>query len=104
MAANGALFDTLLAHANIDRARTRLLVAEKGATAARLLPEVLFVHGDADENLLYQENPVALAEVLKTCGAPYVLQTYPGVGHATYDLGERAARALTDFFRRVFSL
>jgi hypothetical protein len=28
----------------------------------------------------------------------------PGVGHATYDLGKTAARAMTDFFRKVFAL
>jgi acetyl esterase/lipase len=84
--------------------RTALLVAEKGAAAAGLLPEVLFVHGDADENMLYEEDPVALSQVLDRCGASYAFQTYPGVGHATYDLRETAASGITDFFRRVFTL
>jgi dipeptidyl aminopeptidase/acylaminoacyl peptidase len=70
----------------------------------RLLPDVLFLHGDTDENVLYQEHPVALAEVLKSCGASYTFQTSPGVGHATYDLGETAARAMRDFFTKVFAL
>jgi dipeptidyl aminopeptidase/acylaminoacyl peptidase len=84
--------------------RTRLLIAERGAAAARLLPEVLFVHGDADENLLYRENPLALSEVLKGCGAPCTFATFPGIGHATYDLGEAAARPIAEFFRTCFML
>jgi dipeptidyl aminopeptidase/acylaminoacyl peptidase len=84
--------------------RTRLLIAERGLEAATLLPEVLFVHGDADENLLYEENPVTLAEVLKGCGARFAFANFPGVGHATYELGEAAARPIADFFRRCFSL
>lgn len=84
--------------------RTRLLIAEKGTAAARLLPEVLFVHGDQDENMLYTENPVALSKVLETCGGRFTFQTYPGVGHATYQLGETAARVIADFFCQAFSL
>jgi dipeptidyl aminopeptidase/acylaminoacyl peptidase len=84
--------------------RTRLLLAERGVEAATLLPEVLFVHGDADENLLYEENPVTLAEVLKSCGARFAFATFPGVGHATYELGEAAARPIADFFRNSFSI
>jgi enterochelin esterase-like enzyme len=50
--------------------------------ARRLLPEVLFLRDDTDENVLYQEHPVALAELLKSYDASYTFQTYPGVGHA----------------------
>lgn len=84
--------------------RTRLLLAERGLEAASLLPEVLFVHGDADENLLYEENPVTLAEVLKGCGARFAFATFAGVGHATYELGEAVARPIADFLRKCFSL
>jgi acetyl esterase/lipase len=83
---------------------TWLLVLERGAMARRLLPEVLFLHGDMDENILYQKHPVALAEILKSCGAAYTFQTYPGIDHATYDLSDRAARDTTDFFRQAFVL
>jgi hypothetical protein len=44
------------------------------------LPAVLFGHGDADENVLYQEHPVTLAEILQSCGASSTFQRYPGVG------------------------
>jgi dipeptidyl aminopeptidase/acylaminoacyl peptidase len=84
--------------------RTRLLAVERGSAVRRLLPEVLCVHGDVDDNLLYQDNPVALARVLNDCGASCTLQTFPGVGHATYELGEAAARPIADFFRRCFAL
>jgi acetyl esterase/lipase len=84
--------------------RTRLLAAEKAAAGSHLLPEVLFVHGDADENHLYSENPIALSRLLGGCGVPFAFQTFPGVGHATYQLGEEAARPITDFFRTRFSL
>ena len=47
---------------------------------------------------------MALAEVLKSCTVSYTMQTYTGVGHATYDLGDTAARALVDFFQQVFAL
>ena len=92
-----------LAH-NDPLNRTRLLVAMEGAKAGRLLPEVLFVHGDADENMLYKENPVALSQVLDSCGAENSFQTYKGVGHATYDLRETAAGDITRFFQRTFEI
>ena len=47
---------------------------------------------------------MALAEILKSCSAAYTFQTYPGVDHATYDLGDRAARDTTDFLRQAFVL
>ena len=84
--------------------RTRLLIGEKGRALASELPEVLFIHGDVDENMLYQENPVRLSGVLGPLGAKYSFQTYEGVGHATYQLGEVAAAALNAYFRRVFNL
>ncbi len=84
--------------------RTRLLVSQRGAEAGSLLPEVLFVHGDADENMLYEGNPVALSEVLKSSGARFSFQTFPGVGHATYDLREKASAPLAAFFKGAFGL
>ena len=83
--------------------RTRLLVAMEGAKAGRLLPSVLFVHGDADENMPYEENPVALSKVLDSCGAENSFQTYKDVGHATYDLRETAGD-ITRFFQRTFDI
>jgi hypothetical protein len=47
---------------------------------------------------------VALAEALKSCGASYAFQTYDGVEHTTYDLGETATRRRRDFFKKVFAL
>jgi hypothetical protein len=32
------------------------------------------------------------------------MQTYTGVGHATYDLGDTAARALGEVFQQVLAL
>ncbi|MCH8110291.1 MAG: prolyl oligopeptidase family serine peptidase, partial [Chloroflexi bacterium] len=84
--------------------RTRLLASQNGAKTAALLPEVLFVHGDMDENILFKENPIPLSKELDAIGGAYSFQTYQGVGHATYDLGERAAKDITDFFKRTFTL
>ena len=84
--------------------RTRLLASQNGTETASLLPEVLFVHGDVDENILFEENPIVLSKELDALGGAYSFQTYQGVGHATYDLGERAAKDVTDFFRRTFAL
>jgi hypothetical protein len=94
---------TTLAH-NDPRHRTWLLGLERGTMARRVLPATLFVHGKTDENVLYQEHPVALAEIRKSCGASYTFQTYAGIGHATYDLGDTAARAMGDFFQKVWAL
>jgi hypothetical protein len=55
--------------------RTWLQVLERGAMARRLLPAVLFLRGDTDENVLYQKHPVALAELLKSYDAAYTFQT-----------------------------
>lgn len=84
--------------------RTQMLVNQEGSNAANLLPEVLFVHGDADDHMLFEENPVALSKVLDSCGAKYSFQVYKGIGHATYDLGETAARDVTNFFKKTFAL
>ena len=84
--------------------RTRLLVDEKGRALASELPEVLFIHGDVDENMLYDENPIRLSNVLGPLGARYSIHTFKGVGHATYQLGETAANVLKGYFGRVFEL
>lgn len=84
--------------------RTRLLVEQKGRALASALPEVLFIHGDEDENMLYQENPVRLSHLLSPLGARFSFHTFKGVGHATYQLGDTAAKVLTDYFGKVFSL
>jgi len=84
--------------------RTKLLVEEKNKTLAKLLPEVLFIHGDEDENMLFQENPVRLSRVLKSCDASFSFHTFEGVGHATYALGDTAATVLANFFKKVFGL
>ena len=68
------------------------------------LPEVLFIHGDVDENMLYDENPIRLSNVLGPLGARYSIHTFKGVGHATYQLGETAANVLTGYFGRIFEL
>lgn len=92
-----------LAH-NDPLNRTRLLIAQQGQRAASLLPQVLFAHGDADDNVLYQENPGALSRELDACGAKCSFQTFKGVGHATYDLREAAAKPIADFFKKAFAL
>ena len=84
--------------------RTRLLVEQKGRALASALPEVLFIHGDEDENMLYQENPVRLSHLLSPLGARFSFHTFKGVGHATYQLGDTAAKVLTGYFGKVFSL
>ncbi len=53
--------------------------------------------------MLYQENPLALADTLEACGARYTFQTLAGVGHATYTLGEAAACPIAEFFRMAFT-
>ena len=50
-------------------------------------------------DVLYQENPVALAEALQSYGASYAFQIYAGVGYATYDLGKTATRGRGRFFQ-----
>lgn len=67
--------------------RTSLLIAELGdAAAAAALPPAFFLHGDADENILFDENPVALGKVLESCGAAHTFHTPAGVGHNVYGL------------------
>ena len=83
--------------------RIRKLLAEKGADAVDVLPEIGFFHGDQDENLLYNANPVAMAEVLEACGAKYLLKTYQGFGHATYEHGQPVADDIRSFFLRAFA-
>jgi hypothetical protein len=74
--------------------RTSLLIAELGdAAAAAALPPAFFLHGDADENILFDENPVALGKVLESCGAAHTFHTPAGVGHNVYGLPH--ARLLT---------
>ena len=83
--------------------RIRKLVTEKGSDAPDLLPEIGFFHGDQDENLLYAANPVAMAEVLEDCGAKYLLKTYKGIGHATYEHGQPVADDIKSFFLHAFA-
>ena len=84
--------------------RTRALIALRGAEEARaLLPDVRFFHGDQDENMLFDENPMALAAILESCGARHSFQTYEGVGHATYAMGEPVARDIAEFFQSALS-
>ena len=83
--------------------RIRKLLAEKGADAVDVLPEIGFFHGDQDENLLYNANPVAMAEVLEACGAKYLLKTYQGIGHATYEHGQPVADDIRSFFLHAFA-
>ena len=54
--------------------------------------------------MLYEENPLALSKVLEACGVVYSFKLYKGIGHATYALGETAARDITDFFKKAFVL
>ena len=82
--------------------RTQTLAKEYPGKAINLLPKVLFVHGDEDENMLYLENPIALSKVLDQWKADYSLHTFKGIGHATYDLGEIAARPIVTFFSKTF--
>ena len=84
--------------------RTRMLILERGEAAASLLPEVGFFHGDQDENMLYEGNPVALAAVLETCGARHTFYTYKGVGHATYAMGKPVAEDIKEFFSKAFGM
>jgi hypothetical protein len=67
------------------------------------VPCVIQCHGNGGY-VLYPENPVALSDLLGECGVPFAFQTFPDVGHATYQLGEAAARPIADFFRTRFCL
>ena len=82
--------------------RTRKLIAEKGVSVRALLPDVGFFHGDQDENLLYNAHPVAMAKVLDSCGSKYLLKTYKGIGHATYEYGQPVADDIRSFFLGAF--
>ena len=82
--------------------RTRKLIVEKGVSTRDLLPDVGFFHGDQDENLLYNAHPVEMAKVLDSCGAKYLLKTYKGIGHATYEHGQSVADDIRSFFLGAF--
>ncbi|MBM3925120.1 MAG: hypothetical protein FJ320_03915 [SAR202 cluster bacterium] len=84
--------------------RTRLLEDKMGKSLASQLPEVIFIHGDLDENMLYQENPVRLSHALSPVGARFTFHTFKGVGHATYALGDTAAQVVSGFFKKTFAL
>ena len=64
-------------------ARTRLLAAEQGRAVGRLLPEAFFFHGDEDDHMWYEPNPVALKEAIEAAGGTATLWTCQGVGHST---------------------
>jgi len=84
--------------------RTRILVEQRGQSLAELLPNVLFMHGDQDDHMPYKEHPVRLGEVMSPSGAEYTFHTFQGVGHATYALGDIAAKVLANFFKREYQL
>ena len=67
-------------------ARTRLLAAEQGRAVGRLLPEAFFFHGDEDDHMWYEPNPVALKEAIDAAGGTATLWTCQGVGHSTVRL------------------
>lgn len=83
--------------------RTRLLILQHGDAAGQMLPEVGFFHGEQDENMLYEGNAVALANVLKTCRAKYKLYKYEGLGHETYATGKPIAEDIRGFFQEALN-
>ena len=57
----------------------------------------MLIHGDADENVNYSENPVMLNKILLDAGANSKLNPLAGVGHATYDHGEELGLIIAKF-------
>ena len=60
-------------------------------------PNSLFIHGDADDNVDYSENPVMLNKLLSDIGANSKLNPLAGVGHATYEHGEELGLIIAKF-------
>ena len=74
--------------------RTRLLIGEEGRALASELPRgALHPRRRGRKHALPRKTPVRLSGVLGPLGAKYSFKTYEGVGHATYQLGEVAARS-----------
>lgn len=64
------------------------------------LPNTLFIHGDSDENVDFQENPTLLHQILENNGFNSELHALKGVGHATYEHGEELGVLIANFITR----
>ncbi len=77
-----------------------LVGAEVLAQEIRVRPKVLLIHGDADEIVPPQAQPLA-ATALKAAGVAVETVTCPGLGHGIDETGLRRGG---DFLRRAFGL
>lgn len=77
-----------------------LVGAEVLAQDIRVRPKVLLIHGDADEIVPPQAQPLAAA-ALKAAGVAVETVTCPGLGHGIDETGLRRGG---DFLRRAFGL
>ena len=73
--------------------KTKLIIDKN----EKKFPNSLFIHGDADENVDYSENPVMLNKLLLDIGANSKLNPLAGVGHATYEHGEELGLIIAKF-------
>ena len=73
--------------------KTKLIIDKN----EKKFPNSLFIHGDADENVDYSENPVMLNKLLSDIGANSKLNPLAGVGHATYEHGEELGLIIAKF-------
>jgi hypothetical protein len=89
--------------ANNPITQTQLLLKAKGKTYAKSLPIALFLHGEKDPDVPYEENPVALSNLLKQYGIDFNLRTYWGRGHDLHTLGRPLAQEIREHFQRCFS-
>jgi len=61
------------------------------------IPNSLFIHGDIDENVNFEENPVVLHNILNKHGYVSKLHPLKDVGHATYEFGDELGRLVNNF-------
>ena len=73
--------------------KTKLIIDKN----EKKFPNSLFIHGDADENVDYSENPVMLNKLLSDIGTNSKLNPLAGVGHATYEHGEELGLIIAKF-------
>ena len=77
--------------------QTRILLSGHDAGFAKGLPKTLCVHGDKDRQVDYQENAVALTNLLNEHDVDATLETFHGKGHELHTMGEQVGKVISDF-------
>ncbi len=66
------------------------------------LPKTAIYHGAIDANIIPETNAIPLAEALKRAGGEVILELFPEVGHAVYEMGKPIEERLNAFFEIAF--